>query len=101
MKTKEIQKEPYVTHKGNWIIDRENDVFIECYVTKDKGRFLSLRGTARALNLKGTGSTAIVRNLRSRWIQEYLSDGLKKWLDDIESNNIEILTGTSRRNIIP
>lgn len=60
METKEIQKQPYVTHKGNWIIDKENDdVYIECYVTKDKGRFLSLRGTARALNLKGAGSTKI------------------------------------------
>jgi len=101
MDTKELQK-ACVTHKGDWPIDKENNVFIECYVTKDKKRFLSLRGTARALNLRGAGSTAIARNLKSQWLQGYLSEGLKKWLADLESNNIEILSGEGvRKNIIP
>jgi hypothetical protein len=90
-----------VTHKGYWIVDKENDISIECYVTKDKGRFLSLRGTARALELKGAGSTAIARNLRSKWIQPYLSDGLIKWLDDLESDNINPLSGLRSHNITP
>jgi hypothetical protein len=98
---KEVKKpSTVVTHKGNWIIDKENNIFIECYVTKDKRRFLSLRGTARAIDLKGAGSTAVARNLRSQWLQDYLSDGLKKWLEDLEANNIETLEGV-RLNIIP
>jgi hypothetical protein len=91
----------YVTHKGNWVIDKENNISIECYVTKDKSRFLSLRGTARALDLKGAGSTAIARKLRSQWIQPYLSDGLVKWLDDLESDSIHSLSGLKAHNITP
>jgi hypothetical protein len=97
---KEKKAVSIVTNKGNWVIDKENNVFIECYVTKDKRRILSLRGTARAINLKGGGGNAIARNLNSQWIQDYLSDGLKKWLEDIGSNNIETLAGV-RKNIIP
>ncbi len=101
MEEKEIEKKSYVTHKGNWIIDEEHGVSIECYVTKEKERFLSLRGTARALDLKGAGSTALARNLKSKWIQPYLSEGLIQWLDNLEANNIETLSGIRQRNIIP
>jgi hypothetical protein len=44
-----------VIYKGDWLIDKEDNIVIECYVTKDKKRFLSLRGTARVLELKGAG----------------------------------------------
>jgi hypothetical protein len=82
-----------VTHKGNWYIDKENDIFIECYVTADQGRYLSLKGTGRILELKGAGSTALARNLQVQWIQSYLSDGLQKWVCDLQSGNLEKLSG--------
>lgn len=98
--TKNIAKS-IVTHHGNWIINKENDISIECYVTSDKKRILSLRGTARVLDLKGAGSTAIARNLRSQWIQPYLTDELKDWLGNIEYGNIEKIGGTKGANFIP
>ncbi len=88
-----------VIHKGDWVIDKENNISIECYVTKDKRRFLSLRGTARALDLRGAGSTAIARNLKTQWLQPYLSEGLKKWLEDLESDNVETLSGVRKKII--
>jgi hypothetical protein len=65
-----------VTHAGEWVIDAESGLTIECYVTSDEKRLLSLRGTARAMGLKGAGSTALARNLGSKWIEPYLSPGL-------------------------
>jgi hypothetical protein len=100
MEKKDISKSQ-VINKGDWVIDQEKNLSIECYVTKDKKRYLSLRGTARALGFTGAGSTAIARNLRSKWIQDYLSDGLKKWLDDLESGNIERISGLKSGNITP
>lgn len=90
-----------VTHHGIWVIDKENNISIECYVTSDKKRILSLRGTARMLDLKGAGSTAIKRNLRTKWIQPYLTDGLKDWLSNIENGDIKKIGGTKGANFIP
>jgi hypothetical protein len=67
-----------VTHQGKWKV---YDGFeIECYVTNNGIRLLSLRGTARALDIKGNGSGGLLRNLQSKWIQPYLSDQLKEWI---------------------
>ena len=68
-------KNAKVTHKGDWKI--ADDITIECYVTDDKRRLLSLRGTARAMDLRGGGSGALLRNLKAAWIQPFLSDHLK------------------------
>ncbi len=92
---------PIVTHHGDWVIDKESNITIECYVTNDKKRILSLRGTARMLGLKGAGSTAIARNLNSMWIEPYLTDGLKEWLRDIKNGNIKKIGGTKGANFIP
>ena len=67
-----------VTHQGKWKV--YDGLEIECYVT-DKGiRLLSLRGTARALDINGNGGRALLRNLQSKWIQPYISDQLKEWI---------------------
>lgn len=100
MSIKSIPK-PKVEYRGNWVIDSEDNIFIECYVTNDKRRLLSLRGTARALDLKGAGSTAIARNLKAKWIQPYLSDGLKEWLSNVDNKNIDKIGGTKGANFIP
>ena len=100
MESKEIEKSKVIC-QGDWVIDKENNIAIECYVTKDKGRFLSLKGSARALGLSGAGSTALVRNLNRQWLEPYLSPGLKEWLKDISSEKIETLAGLKGRNIIP
>ena len=88
------------THWGKWIIDKENDLFIECYVTEDKKRLLSLRGTARSIGLKGAGSTALVRSLNSQWIEPYLSEDLKEWLKTAQSENPKIYEGPRGRTFI-
>ncbi len=67
-----------VTHQGKWKVYDEFD--IDCYVTNNGIRLLSLRGTARALDIKGNGSGGLLRNLQSKWLQPYLSDQLKEWV---------------------
>lgn len=95
-------QEQRVICQGDWVIDKENDVSIECYVTEDKGRFLSLKGAARALGLKGAGSTALARNLDRLWIRPYLSQGLIEWLQRISSDSEnERLAGLRGRKIVP
>jgi hypothetical protein len=90
-----------ITHRGDWIIDRESNLIIECYVTSDKRRLLSLKGAGRALELKGAGSTAISRNLKRNWIQPYLSDDLKKWVQRVDEKQLERIEGFSGKGIIP
>ena len=67
-----------VTHQGVWDITK--DVKIDCYVTKDKRRLMSLRGTARVMNIKGGGSGGLLRNLKAKYLTPYLSDHLKMWI---------------------
>lgn len=67
-----------VTHQGKWKV--YDGLEIECYVTNNGIRLLSLRGTARALDIKGNGSGGLLRNLQSKWLQPYLSDQLKDWI---------------------
>jgi len=92
---------PYATHQGKWVIDEKNNLYIECYVTNEAQRMLSLRGTARTMDLRGGGSTALARNLKSQWIQPYLTDGLKKWLDDVANNNITKISGKQGSPFVP
>lgn len=81
-----MDKIPKATHSGTWKI--ENGVEIECYVMDNKERVLSLRGAARSMGLSGSGSAALVRNLNSRWISPYLSDGLRDWLEKANRNTL-------------
>ena len=88
-----------VTHQGKWKVYDEFD--IDCYVTNNGIRLLSLRGTARALDIKGNGSGGLLRNLQSKWIQPYLSDQLKEWIlwaTNEKIKPIEVLFGPA---IIP
>lgn len=88
-----------VTHQGVWKIG--NNIEIDCYVTNDKVRLLSLRATARAVGLIGGGSTAIIRNLKSLWIQPYLSDNLKIWVSWATNNKIELKSGIQGGSFFP
>lgn len=90
-----------VTHKGKWIIDKERNIVIDCYVTDDKRRLLSLRGTARAMGLKGGGSNALVRNLNSKWIDSYLSPSLKQWLDNIQTGDLQMIKDNRGKEFYP
>lgn len=94
--SKEISK---VTHQGKWKV--ADDIEIDCYVTNDKLRLLSLRGTARAMNLKGGGSGGLLRNLKSKWIQPYLSDQLKEWILGAETDSIDKIFGVKGPAFIP
>jgi hypothetical protein len=88
-----------VTHQGKWKIS--DDIDIDCYVTENKVRMLSLRGTARAMNLKGGGSGALLRNLNSQWIQPYLSDHLKEWISWASKEEITKINGVKGSAFIP
>jgi hypothetical protein len=90
-----------VTHYGKWIIDEKEEISIDCYVTNDNRRMLSLRGTARAMGLKGGGSGALVRNLNSKWIEPYLSIQLEWWLEEIQNNQIEKVKGIRGEKFYP
>lgn len=76
---------------GKWYIS--DDISIDCYVTEDGQRLMSLRGTARALGLSGSGSVALVRNLNANYLQPYLSDDLKKWLSKANNNELYRIKG--------
>ena len=88
-----------VTHQGKWTVS--NDIEIDCYVTENKIRLLSLRGTARAMNLKGGGSGGLLRNLKSKWIQPYLSDHLKEWVLRAEAEEIIKFNAVKGPKFIP
>lgn len=88
-----------VTHQGKWTI--ATDIVIECYVTNDKRRLLSLRGTARAMDLRGGGSGGLLRNLKSQWIQPYLSDHLKSWILGAQTDTIDKINGIKGPSFIP
>ena len=88
-----------VTHQGKWVI--AENIEIDCYVTNDTKRLLSLRGTARAMNLKGGGSGGLLRNLKSLWIQPYLSDQLKSWINGASSDEIDRISGIKGPAFIP
>lgn len=93
--------ESKVTHKGKWIIDEDRNIVIDCYVTDNRRRLMSLRGTARAMGLKGGGSSALVRNLNSKWIEEYLSPNLKQWLNDMQNSNLQMIEDNKGKEFYP
>ncbi len=88
-----------VTHQGKWFIDK--NLYIDCYVTNEKKRLLSLRGTSRAMDLKGGGSGALVRNLKAKYIQPYLSKQLIKWIKNIEEDKIDKISAIKGHKFIP
>jgi hypothetical protein len=96
IKNKELSR---VTHQGKWEVG--DGVKIDCYVTSDKLRLLSLRGTARAMNLKGGGSGGLLRNLKSRWIQPYLTDDLKSWILGADTDTIDKIKANRGASFIP
>ena len=94
-----IEKMQKVTHQGKWKV--ADDIEIDCYVTSDKRRLLSLRGTARAMGIIGNGSRALLRSLQSKWIEPYLSDQLKIWKDRAVEDKLERFEVLSGPPIIP
>lgn len=98
---KRLTQKVKVTHHGRWIIDKEKDISINCYVTNNERRLLSLRGTAKAMGLIGGGSQALTRNLKSKWIEPYLTENLKQWMRDIEDGSIELVRGDNGKRFYP
>ena len=88
-----------VTHQGKWKVTDE--IEIDCYVTDDKKRLLSLRGTARAMDIGGPGSRALLKKLKSKWIKAYLSNDLVEWIHSAECNQIDRVKAASGPAIIP
>ena len=88
-----------VTHQGKWKIS--DDIEIDCYVTSDKRRFLSLRGTARAMGIVSNNSRTLLRSLQSRWIEPYLSHQLQSWKYRALEDKLERLEVISGPAIIP
>ena len=88
-----MNENPKATHYGIWILNKDKDIKIECYVMDTKERVLSLRGAARTIGLVGNGSQALARNLNAQWIAPYLSDGLKDWLEKANRNELPIYRG--------
>lgn len=84
-----IDKNINVTNYGKWVIDEKQEISIDCYVTADERRLLSLRGTARAMGLVGGGSGALARNLKSKYLQPYLSQDLVDWIDKVENGELK------------
>lgn len=76
---------------GQWELD--NNISIDCYVTDDGQRLLSLRGTARAMGLSGSGSVALLRNLNTNYLQPYLSDDLQDWIYKANNNELYKVKG--------
>lgn len=96
-----MDTKPKATHSGVWTIDSEKNIQVQCFVMDNGERVLSLRGSSRAMGLTGAGSTALVRNLSSKWIASYLSDGLQQWLSDASKNNLPEYTTNTGRVFVP
>lgn len=94
-------KEPKVTHYGTWVLNKEKDIKIECYVMDNEERVLSLRGAARTIGLTGNGSQAVARNLNTQWIAPYLSENLKEWLERANRNELPTYKGAQGRKFLP
>lgn len=88
-----------VTHQGKWKV--ADDIEIDCYVTSNKKRLLSLRGTARAMGITGNGSRALLGRLQTKWIEPYLSDQLKTWRYRASRDELERIEVVSGPPIIP
>ncbi|WP_336046018.1 P63C domain-containing protein [Solibacillus ferritrahens] len=76
------------THKGEWT-PNGTDINIECYVLENGERVFSLRGTARTMGLKGGGALALPRMLNANYIQDYLSEDLKTWLEETSNGKVQ------------
>lgn len=96
-----MEKEIKVTHYGNWILNEEKDIKIECYVMDNGERVLSLRGAARSVGLVGGGSQAIARNFNTQWIAPFLSEKLKDWLEKANRNELTAYKGIRGREFLP
>ena len=92
---------PRATHSGKWIIDADKDISVQCYVMDNEERVLSLRASSRAMGLVGAGSTALVRNLNSKWIGPYLSEGLRVWLYHASRNELPEYMADNGRKFTP
>lgn len=88
-----------VTHQGSWEVGENFE--IDCYVTDTKLRLMSLRGTARAMSLKGGGSGALLRNLKAKWMFPYLTDHLKEWILGADEGTLPKIQGVSGPSFIP
>lgn len=86
-----LNKDVKVISYGKWDIDKE--ISIDCYVTEEGQRLLSLRGTARALGLSGGGSVALLRNLKANYLQPYLSYELKDWINKADNGELYKIKG--------
>jgi len=53
------------------------------------------------MDLKGGGSGALLRNLKSKWIQPYLSDHLKSWILEAECETLHKISSVSGPAFIP
>ena len=82
-----------VTHRGMWKVT--DDIEIECYVTDDKRRLMSLRGTARAMGLKNNNSRALLRNLQSKWMEPYLPHQLEDWINRASEDKLSRIEAKS------
>lgn len=56
---------------------------------RKRGESFSLRGTARTMGLKGGGALALPRMLSANYIQDYLSDDIKIWLNETRNGNVQ------------
>jgi len=100
MKTNQKDTETIkVTHQGLW--KALDGIEIDCYVTNDRQRLMSLRAAARAMNLIGGGSGALLRNLKSLWIQPFLTDQLREWIFRASNKEIKKIKGIWGPPFIP
>jgi len=96
-----MNNKPKATHHGTWIIDKERDIRVECYVMDNGERVLSLRGAARSMGLSGAGSNALARNLNTQWIAPYLSEPLREWLERANRNQLPQYVNSRGTNFLP
>ncbi len=92
---------PKATHSGNWSLNEEGSLTMQCYVMDNGERVLSLRGASKTMGLQGGGSGALVRNLNAKWISPYLSEPLKEWLYMAGRNELPNYLTDKGRNFTP
>ncbi|WP_064199139.1 P63C domain-containing protein [Brevibacillus brevis] len=90
-----------IIHYGCWEIDGKEKSEVDCFVTDTGRRLVSLRGASRIMGLVGGGSKAVVRNLTANYMQQYLSEPLKNWLQSVLDKTITKLKTPKGKEIVP
>ena len=92
------------TYHATWEIDPERGLSVDCFVTDEGRRFLSLRGTQRLMGITERGGvTALAKTLSAEWMNPFMTEQLSRWVEDARERKIKSVSVNygNVRSVIP